>query len=187
MGTKTSVKSIRYNVSYADLSPIGARWLSPTVSSQNRWCLRSPGWSRMVDTLSAADRSERMRRVKGKNTRPEMVVRRLVHSMGFRYRLHRPDLPGKPDLVFASRRAVIFVHGCFWHRHPDPNCRLARIPKSRLEFWMPKLTANRDRDMRHKQALIASGWRVLDIWECEATNREQITAKIAAFLGGVTV
>lgn len=138
----------------------------------------------MTDTLSPTERSERMASVKAKNSRVEMSVRRIVHALGFRYRLHRSDLPGKPDLVFAGRTAVIFVHGCFWHMHPDPNCRLARIPKSRLDFWLPKLAANRDRDMRNRQSLVASGWRVLEVWECEATNREQIAAKIVAFLGG---
>src|SRR5690349_18847706 len=106
-----------------------------------------------MDTLSQAERSERMARVRAKDSRPELTVRRLVHGMGYRYRLHDPRLPGKPDLVFRSRRRVIFVHGCFWHRHADPACRLARLPKSRLEFWLPKLEANRTRDRINQEKL----------------------------------
>jgi DNA mismatch endonuclease, patch repair protein len=93
----------------------------------------------MTDTLTLRERSERMALVRGKNTGPEMAVRKLVHRLGYRYRLHIRTLPGKPDLVFAGRRKVIFVHGCFWHRHPDKTCKLARMPKSRLEFWGPKM------------------------------------------------
>ena len=91
------------------------------------------------DTLSPKERSERMSRIRGKDTKPELTVRRLVHGMGFRYRLHGKRLPGKPDMVFSARRKVIFVHGCFWHRHPDPGCPLARLPKSKLDFWRTKL------------------------------------------------
>ncbi len=91
--------------------------------------------------------------------------------MGYRFRLHKAALPGKPDLVFASRRKVIFVHGCFWHRHPDPNCRLARLPKSRQDFWIPKLEGNRDRDVRNEAALTALGWRVLDDLGMPAAGR----------------
>lgn len=83
-----------------------------------------------------------MSRVRNKDTKPELMVRRLVHGMGYRYRLHRKNLPGRPDLVFPGLRKVIFVHGCFWHRHPDPSCRLARLPKSKLDFWLPKITTN---------------------------------------------
>ncbi len=136
----------------------------------------------MADTLSPIERSERMSRVRGKDTGPEMAVRRLVHAMGYRYRLHRADLPGKPDLAFPGRRAIIFVHGCFWHRHPDPNCRLARKPKSRLDFWEPKLNGNRARDLRDQAALAAAGWRILVVWECELRDREQLTNKLRLFL-----
>ncbi len=110
-----------------------------------------------MDTLSPAQRSERMSRVKSRDTKPELAVRRLVHSMGYRYRLHG-KLPGRPDLVFAARRKVIFVHGCFWHRHSGcPNCRL---PKSRLAFWKPKLEANKKRDRKNQQSLRRLGWDV---------------------------
>lgn len=135
-----------------------------------------------MDTLSSEQRSERMRRVRGKDTGPEWTVRRLVHRLGFRYRLHDRSLPGSPDLVFRSRRKVIFVHGCFWHRHPDPACKLARLPKSRLDFWLPKLTANKVRDERLLEALREQGWQSLVVWECESRHIEQLENKVKAFL-----
>jgi DNA mismatch endonuclease, patch repair protein len=137
----------------------------------------------MTDTLTPVQRSERMARVRSKGSRAELKVRRLVHSLGYRYRLHRRDLPGSPDLVLPARRSVIFVHGCFWHRHPDPSCKLARLPKSRLDFWGPKLEANRERDERNKTALEKSGWRVLDIWECQLPDAGQLEQTIRNFLG----
>jgi DNA mismatch endonuclease (patch repair protein) len=137
----------------------------------------------MADTLTPAERSERMGRVRGKDTKPEMVVRRLVHGMGYRYRLHRRDLPGRPDLVFPRFRKVIFVHGCFWHRHPDPECKLARLPKSRLDFWLPKLEGNRRRDEANQAALLALGWHFLVIWECEIKDAQHLVVKIKNFLG----
>ena len=111
-----------------------------------------------------------------------MLIRSLVHRMGYRFRLHRKDLPGKPDLVFPSRRKAIFVHGCFWHWHPDPNCKHARMPKSRPEFWRPKLEGNRRRDRENRQNLSELGWEVLEIWECEIADLEKIGARIQAFL-----
>ncbi len=130
-------------------------------------------------------RSAQMALVKGKNTRPELRVRRLAHALGYRFRLHRRDLPGTPDLVFPGRRAVIFVHGCFWHRHPAPGCWRARLPKSRPEFWVPKLEANVARDAEQIAALEALGWRVLVIWECETTPSRltELGARLAGFLG----
>lgn len=135
-----------------------------------------------MDTLSPQQRSALMSQIRGRDTKPELAVRRLVHGQGYRYRLHRKDLPGRPDLVFAGRRAVIFVHGCFWHRHPDPACKLARMPKSRLEFWGPKLTSNRERDLAVEQRLNESGWRVLTVWECEMRDPEAVAAKVRDFL-----
>jgi DNA mismatch endonuclease, patch repair protein len=135
-----------------------------------------------MDTLDAKQRSERMSRIRGKDTAPEMIVRRLVHGMGYRYRLHRRDLPGSPDLVFVTRRKVIFVHGCFWHRHTDSGCKLARLPKSRLDFWGPKLESNRRRDLAKQQELIALGWDFLVIWECQINNVASMTKIIKAFL-----
>jgi DNA mismatch endonuclease (patch repair protein) len=102
--------------------------------------------------------------------------------MGYRYRLHARDLPGRPDLVFWKRRKVIFVHGCFWHRHPSSRCALARLPKSRLEFWLPKLEGNKERDERNKRALTNAGWKVLTIWECELNDTERLGAAIRRFL-----
>ncbi len=118
--------------------------------------------------------------VRNRDTKPELTVRRLVHGMGYRYALHSSDLPGKPDLVLRSRGKVIFIHGCFWHRHT--NCSLARMPKSRLEFWKPKLEGNRVRDARNKRALWRAGWRVLTIWECELPATEKLEQKLGRFL-----
>ena len=124
-----------------------------------------------------------MARIRSKGTKPELIVRRLVHSLGFRYRLHRSDLPGKPDLVFPSRKAAIFVHGCFWHQHTDPACTDARLPKSRQEYWLPKLTRNVERDQQHVVALIADGWRVLTLWDCDLRDLGKVTTLISKFLG----
>lgn len=134
----------------------------------------------MVDSIDQATRSLVMSRVKGKDTRPEMVVRRLVFAAGYRYRLHVRSLPGSPDLVFRARRKVIFVHGCFWHRHE--HCSLARLPKSRVEFWTEKLNGNKARDERIYDALTEAGWEVLVVWECELKHREQLDKRIRSFL-----
>jgi DNA mismatch endonuclease (patch repair protein) len=135
-----------------------------------------------MDTLTPSQRSERMSRVRGTGSVAERRVRSLVHAMGYRFRLHGAKLPGRPDLVLASRRKVIFVHGCFWHRHPDPNCRLARLPKSRQDFWIPKLTGNRERDLRNEAALEDLGWRVLTIWECQLRDEASVKNEIRTFL-----
>ena len=123
-----------------------------------------------------------MGRVRSKDTRPEMAVRRLVHSLGYRYRLHDAKLPGKPDLVFAGRKKVIFVHGCFWHRHP--RCKNTRLPKSKLDFWKPKLEGNRKRDLANQRKLRRLGWRFLVVWECQIADTERLTDKIVDFLEG---
>lgn len=136
-----------------------------------------------VDTLSPAQRSERMSRVRSRDTKPELLVRKLVHGLGYRYRLHRRDLPGKPDLVFGPRRKVILVHGCFWHGHDDPNCKLTRAPKSRVEFWGPKLARNRERDREVKRRLNESGWEALILWECELGDRAGLEQRVRTFLG----
>lgn len=133
-----------------------------------------------MDTLSNEERSTRMSLVRGKDTGPELLVRKVVHSMGYRYRLHGKDLPGRPDLVFPARKAVIFVHGCFWHRHDA--CKLARLPKSRLEFWGPKLEANKARDARKLTELEAAGWRTLVIWECELRDQQLLRDRLTKFL-----
>jgi DNA mismatch endonuclease, patch repair protein len=135
--------------------------------------------AKIVDTLTTEQRSERMSRVRSKDSKAELAVRRLVFAMGYRYRLHRRDLPGSPDLVFPSRRGVIFVHGCFWHRHEG----CGRMPKSRLEFWEPKLEANRMRDEDNLRALDDMGWRALVIWECELKDLDRVRNSIRTFLG----
>jgi DNA mismatch endonuclease, patch repair protein len=134
----------------------------------------------VADKLSPERRSENMRRIKSKGTKPEMAVRSLVHRLGYRYRLHAKDLPGKPDLVFRKRRKVIFVHGCFWHGHAV--CRDGKAPSSRQDYWRPKLERNRQRDAANQTALEAAGWHVLVIWECETRDTEQLAARITEFL-----
>jgi DNA mismatch endonuclease (patch repair protein) len=124
-----------------------------------------------------------MQRIKSKGMKPELLVRRLVHRLGYRYRLHRADLPGKPDLVFVGRRKVIFVHGCFWHQHPDPSCRIAHRPRSNLGYWEPKLNRNIERDERTRGALLTEGWDVLTLWECELKCEAWLEARLREFLG----
>lgn len=112
-------------------------------------------------------RSAQMALVRAQNTKPELLVRRALHAAGLRYRLHAKDLPGRPDIVFRRQKVVVFVHGCFWHRHDDPDCKLARLPKSRRDFWEPKLTGNRERDRRNLQRLHDAGWVPIVVWECQ--------------------
>jgi DNA mismatch endonuclease (patch repair protein) len=138
----------------------------------------------MADTLSPDDRSKRMSAIAGRDTKPELVVRRLLWRLGYRYRLQARDLPGRPDIVFRGRKKAILVHGCFWHRHPDPSCKLARLPKSRLDFWEPKLEGNRKRDEANLRSLRALGWHVLLVWECELRDREQLGNRLRAFVEG---
>lgn len=126
-------------------------------------------------------RSENMRRIRSKDTAPEMIVRRLVHRMGYRFRLHRKDIAGKPDLAFPARRKVIFIHGCFWHQHPG--CREGRPPKSNVDYWIPKLERNRQRDNVAHEQLAASGWDALVIWECETRESRTLMMTLRRFLG----
>ena len=121
-----------------------------------------------------------MAAVRSKNTQPELLVRRLVHSMGYRYRLHRTDLPGKPDLVFSRKRKVIFVHGCFWHQH---GCKSSHLPKSNTDYWVPKLQRNKTRDVEHINALQSDGWLCLILWECELQDFDLLQRRIRQFLG----
>lgn len=118
----------------------------------------------MADSVSPEVRSKMMSGIRGKDTKPEIQVRRYLHALGFRYSLHRRDLPGHPDLVLSKHRAVVFVHGCFWHAHP--NCRYATTPSTRREFWSAKLTANRARDQAAISLLLSQSWRVAVVWEC---------------------
>ncbi len=133
-----------------------------------------------TDTLSRAARSRLMSRVRSKDTKPEMRVRRLIHAMGYRYRLHYRKLPGSPDIVFPERRKVIFVNGCFWHRHE--NCRRNRTPKSRRDYWSAKLEKNRRRDLINQFRLREMGWSVLVVWECETEEAAGLPGRIMNFL-----
>ncbi|SRR5579885_2206302 len=135
----------------------------------------------MVDRLTPERRSWLMSRVRRKNTAPELVVRHLVHGLGFRYRLHSSDLLGRPDLVFHSRRKAIFVHGCFWHHHRG--CRLATVPKTNTQFWLSKFEKNRSRDSRISEALRSDGWSVLTIWQCQTRNPSKLVRQLRTFLG----
>lgn len=132
--------------------------------------------------MTPSERSARMAKVRGRDSKPEMVVRRMIHAMRFRYRLHDRRLPGSPDLVFPRLRKAIFVHGCFWHRHPDPECKLARMPKSRLDFWEPKLQGNRQRDLRRQHELETLEWQICVVWECQMRDKEQLENELRAFL-----
>ena len=136
---------------------------------------------RLDEPAPNAFRSALMSRIHGKDTKPELVVRRLVHGLGYRFRLHRRELPGSPDLVFLSRRKVIFVHGCFWHRHPG--CKKASTPSTRRSFWETKFDQNVERDIRKEVQLMELGWEVLLIWECETRDVVQLTATLRKFLG----
>ena len=128
-------------------------------------------------------RSENMRRIRNKDTSPERKVRSLVHRLGYRFRLHSRKLPGKPDLVFASRKKIIFVHGCFWHQHGAPGCKIARVPKTRLDYWVPKLERNKSRDLENQKELQRLGWKLMVVWECEIKDLETLANRIREFLG----
>ena len=136
-----------------------------------------------MDSISAEKRSWVMSQVKGRDTRPEINVRSLLHRMGYRFRLHRKDLPGKPDIVLPKYRTVIFVHGCFWHRHDCFNGR--RTPKSRLDFWLPKLEGNLQRDIKIQSLLQKQGWNILILWECMLKDEESLRSTILNFFDNV--
>jgi len=138
----------------------------------------------MTDQFTAGKRSAIMRAIRGKDTKPEHAVRSLIHRLGYRYRLHVRELPGCPDLVFPSRRKVVFVHGCFWHRH---GCRKGRsTPKTRARFWRNKLDSNKDRDAKHRRKLRRLGWSVLTVWECQTTPKktDRLAERVCRFLDG---
>lgn len=124
-----------------------------------------------------------MRANKAKDTKPEVAVRQMLHAMGYRFRLHRRDLPGTPDIVFPGRRKAIQVHGCFWHQHTG--CRRANIPETRQEYWGPKLARNKTRDREAQARLEALGWKVMTVWECEVTDHRATAERAQAFLGPV--
>ena len=133
-----------------------------------------------LDRLTPKQRSMNMSRIRGKDTKPELFVRRVAYSLGYRYRLHGRDLPGTPDLVFRGRRKAIFVHGCFWHGH---GCRRSHEPRTRSEYWSAKLSRNRARDKRQLDSLRKLGWSAIVIWECETADRDLVAARIREFLG----
>ena len=135
-----------------------------------------------MDKISAERRSDNMRRIRSKDTRVELRVRRLIHGMGYRYRLHNRTLPGKPDLVFPRRSKAIFIHGCFWHQHDDPACLDGRRPKSNSGYWELKLDRNKSRDVTNQSKLRALGWDCLVVWECQTRSLFDLGARIRSFL-----
>jgi len=130
--------------------------------------------------LTDPARSAQMRLIRSKDTKPELIVRRALFALGYRYRLHYANLPGKPDLAFPGRRKAIFIHGCFWHRHPG--CKKTRMPKSRLEYWEPKFAANVARDAKNQADLRAMGWQFMVVWECELHDTEHLIRHLEQFL-----
>jgi DNA mismatch endonuclease (patch repair protein) len=129
----------------------------------------------MIFENVSPNRRENMRRIKSKNTRPELLLRSALHRAGYRFRIHRVDLPGSPDIVMPGRRAVVFVHGCFWHGH---TCHLFRVPKTRTEFWLSKIARNRSRDRQAADRLRSLGWSVVVVWQCELANLEGCLARV---------
>lgn len=134
----------------------------------------------MMDRISPKHRSWNMSRIRSGNTRPEIIVRSVLHSMGYRFRLHRNDLPGKPDIVLPKYRTIIFVHGCFWHRHSG--CKYTYTPKSRIEFWEKKFLRNIERDQEAREKLELMNWKVLIVWECETRDVQSLMAKLKRIL-----
>ncbi len=130
----------------------------------------------MADIVTREKRSQMMSGIRSKNTKPEIIVRSMLHSMGLRFRLHSKELPGSPDIVLPKHRAVVFVHGCFWHRHE--NCKYAYNPKSRIDFWQNKFFSNQERDRLNQKSLKSDGWRVIVIWECETKHCEKLERKL---------
>ena len=129
-----------------------------------------------MDSLSPERRSWNMSRIRGKNTRPEIIVRSLLHKLGYRFRLNRKDVPGKPDIVLPKYKTAIYVHGCYWHRHNG--CRLAYTPKSNLEFWSKKFARNIERDTEVSMALMGTGWKQLVVWECETRDQQILASRL---------
>jgi DNA mismatch endonuclease (patch repair protein) len=133
----------------------------------------------MIDRLTREQRSALMARIRSKDTRPELAVRCMLHGMGYRFRLHRKDLPGRPDVVLPGRMKIIFIHGCYWHGH---DCRAGRLPKTRIDFWSAKIGANRLRDARNLRALRRRGWSVSVVWECQTRKPITLEARLMKFL-----
>ena len=153
--------------------------LEVSCKKSYRDALRSA--SREMDTVSRRERSRIMSLVRSANTKPEIAIRRMLHAMGYRYRLHRRDLPGNPDLVFPSRRKIVFVNGCFWHQHPCT--RGSRIPASRRDYWVRKLRRNRKRDAVNLKTLMGMGWSPIVVWECQLKNPSRVARRLRVHLG----
>lgn len=134
-----------------------------------------------MDIISPERRSANMRRIRSRDTKPEMIVRRLIHGMGFRFRLHVAALPGKPDVVLPRLKRIVEVRGCFWHQHPG--CIDSHVPKTRIKYWVPKLENNQRRDKENKNKLRLLGWRTLVVWECEVRDTKKLSRRLALFLG----
>jgi DNA mismatch endonuclease, patch repair protein len=156
---------------------MSCRRLPPRLNCQRDESIQPPT---MVDNLSPNCRSHLMSRIRGKNTAPELAVSRIVHALGYRFRLHRGDLPGRPDLVFPSRQKIIFVHGCYWHRH---DCKKATTPKTNIDFWQKKFDDNVVRDMKNLNDLADLGWEALIVWQCETERPEELSRRMVGFLG----
>lgn len=133
----------------------------------------------LTDTRTPSQRRHIMQSVRPKDTGPEVAVRKMLHSLGYRFRLHRKDLPGTPDIVFPRKKKVVFVHGCYWHGH---ECNKGRLPKSKLDYWQPKIARNRERDAEKSRLLEDLGWEVLTVWQCELRNPETLQDKLVKFL-----
>ena len=134
----------------------------------------------MADHVSPTKRSAIMALIKAKNTRPELIARKMLYQSGYRFRLHRKDLPGSPDIVFPSKKKAVFVHGCFWHAH---SCRYGHLPKTRLEYWKPKLEANKVRDNLARKRLLQAGWKTYVLWQCQLKDPIKALQRIRRFLG----
>ena len=133
-----------------------------------------------MDVLTKKQRSYCMSKIRCKDTKPEISVRKIIYNLGYRYRIHKKNLPGRPDIVLSKHKKIIFVNGCWWHRH---NCKLGRrTPKSRLSYWLPKLRANKERHIRNVKKLRNQGWKVLNVWECKIKDIERLKKKISIFL-----
>ncbi|WP_369866157.1 very short patch repair endonuclease [Archangium sp. Cb G35] len=153
--------------------------MPPASITSEVWSMPLLETSPMADTLSRAARSENMRRIRATDTEPEVAVRRALHRMGLRFRLHARELPGKPDVVLRRHNAVVLIHGCFWHQHR--RCIDGRVPKSNTGYWQPKLERNVQRDRRNRRQLSLLGFRVLVVWECEARRPEVLERKLRRF------
>lgn len=146
--------------------------------------IKSRGKSKEAVSSPTEVRSRNMRKIRSTGMKPELAIRRLLYSNGYRYRLHRYDLPGRPDIVFSRRKKIVFVHGCFWHQHDVEQCKLSHRPKTNTSYWSVKLERNRTRDAQHLAILRRAGWSVFVVWECEIrSSLPNILKKLRAFLG----